>query len=165
MKIFFSILIIFLSYTNLQSQDITITDTVKKDYPVGQMSWMEWQEKAGWNSYDAKEYEIPYNFIDLLKENIVGRKIEFILFGASWCSDSKKGLPELYKLFTLMSFDFKKVILIGVNREKLDPDNNSRIYNIEKVPTLIVLEGDKEIGRIVEVPLLSWYEDLLEILK
>lgn len=165
MKIYFSILVIFLSYINLQSQDITITDTLKKDYPVGPMSWMEWQEKAGWASYDAKEYEVPYNFIDLLTEKLQGRKIEFILFGASWCSDSKKGMPELYKLFTLISFDIIKVTLIGVNREKLDPDNNSRIYNIEKVPTLIVFEGEKEIGRIVEVPLLSWHEDLLEILK
>lgn len=165
MKVIIAVSIFFLNILCIFAQDITITDTIKTEYPVGKMSWLEWQQKAGWKDYTAKEYEIPYNFIEQMKEMLKGRDIGFVLVGAAWCGDSKKGMPEIFKLFTLLGIEDKKISLIGVNREKLDPENLSLMYNIEKVPTLIVFEGKNEIGRIVEIPLLSWYEDLLDILK
>lgn len=165
MKITALLIIIFFIALKSTAQEITITDTLKQDYALGKMSWDEWQQKAGWKDYSAKDYAIPFEIIEKIKKSSNGRSISYVIVGASWCGDSKKGMPEIFKLFSALGIKDSAVTLIGVDREKIDPENLSLRYDIEKVPTLIVFEGEKELGRIIEIPLLSWYEDLLDILK
>ncbi len=162
---YLTVLFLFLAFVDLASQEASITDTVAKSLPLGRMSWLEWQQKAGWASYDAGDYNIPFDFIKSLRQRMEGREITFVIFGASWCPDVREGLPQIIKLFALLPVGEDRIELYGVDRDKLDPGNVALTYSLKKVPTLIVLEGGKEIGRIVEFPLLSWYEDLLDILK
>ena len=163
--LFRSILTAFIMITSVTlAQEITITDTLKQEYALGKMSWFEWQQKAGWPDYSAKEYS-PGDYIGKIKQSLDGRDISFVIVGASWCGDSKKGMPEIFKMISLLEIKDTCILLIGVDRDKLDPESISIQYGIEKVPTLIVYEEGKELGRIVEIPLLSWHEDLLEILK
>jgi DNA integrity scanning protein DisA with diadenylate cyclase activity len=56
------------------------------------------------------------------------------------------------------------VKLIGLDHKKLAGVADIENLQIEKVPTLIVFEGKKEIGRIVETPEVSIEADLLKIL-
>ena len=56
-----------------------------------------------------------------------------------------------------------------VNRDKKNPESDIEYLNIERVPTFIFYKtgGDgskKEIGRIIETPVRSLEEDLLDIL-
>jgi len=54
--------------------------------------------------------------------------------------------------------------LFGLDRSKRDADGLAEKYQIEFVPTFVVLQDDEEIGRIVETPIVSIEQDLVEIL-
>lgn len=57
-----------------------------------------------------------------------------------------------------------KITLVLVDRSKKSGKGIEAPYNIEYVPTFIVLRNQKEIGRIVESVSKSMEADLLEIL-
>lgn len=133
---------------------------------TGKMTWQEWQGLAEWKSYDAKNYnpnELLTTQIKVFLKN--NTDISFILFSASWCSDSETEVPKFYKLMSLCEFDSSKISLFGIDRQKNEATGTSKKYNIEKVPTLIILKEQTEIGRIVEFPVLSWEDDLFTIFE
>ena len=56
--------------------------------------------------------------------------------------------------------------IIAVNRKKESPAGEEGLYNVTRVPTIIVKKYGKEIGRITEMPETGFLEkDLLDILK
>jgi hypothetical protein len=56
--------------------------------------------------------------------------------------------------------------IIAVNRKKNRHQEKKDLYNISRVPTIIVKKYGKEIGRITEMPETGYLErDLLNILK
>jgi len=54
---------------------------------------------------------------------------------------------------------------IGVDRQKKDPEGLAAQYDFQRIPTFIVLQDGKEIGRIVERPEVSLEQDLAKILE
>ena len=59
-----------------------------------------------------------------------------------------------------------KVTIIGTNRKKESPNGEEGLFNVHKVPTIIVKKYGKEIGRIIEYPKSGFLEkDLLEIIQ
>jgi len=64
-----------------------------------------------------------------------------------------------------MSVSEDDVHLFGVDRSKKSTDGTTEKYTISRVPTLIVLRGDEELGRIVESPRSTQEKDLLRILQ
>lgn len=70
------------------------------------------------------------------------------------------------KLLETLKYPEQKLNIIAVNRKKESPSGEEGIYNIQRVPTIIVQKYGKEIGRIVETPKTFYVEkDLLEIIK
>jgi thiol-disulfide isomerase/thioredoxin len=132
---------------------------------VGQMSWDTWKEKAEWKDYNADSYIINKDRIKIIENLIKRNNINFILVAGNWCSDSEREIPKFFKLIQEANINMDKIILYGVDREKKEPTGETIQYNIEKVPTLIILKNSEEIGRIVEFPVISWDEDLLTILE
>jgi hypothetical protein len=55
--------------------------------------------------------------------------------------------------------------LYGVDRHKKDPSGEAKRWHISRIPTVIILSRDREIGRIVENPKVSWEDDILNILS
>jgi thiol-disulfide isomerase/thioredoxin len=132
---------------------------------VGKMSWAEWQESAGWDDYSAKSYKLSDKMVKKLRSVIAGYdNLNFICVSANWCIDSERGVPRIYKLLAEAGYDVDRIELYGVDRQKSEPSGDVANYGIEKVPTLIILDGDVEIGRIVESPIVGWSEDMLTIL-
>lgn len=82
-----------------------------------------------------------------------------ILFG-TWCHDSEREVPRLLKLLDLSGVQLKSLSLHAVNYNKQDPTNLHQQYNLKYSPTIILLQGEVEIGRIVEKPVVSLAEDL-----
>ncbi|MCF6342818.1 MAG: hypothetical protein L3J31_08445, partial [Bacteroidales bacterium] len=72
--------------------------------------------------------------------------------------------PRFYKILALT--DFKKLQLetIAVDRNKNALVVNIKDLDIELVPTFIVYKHDKEVGRIVETPVKTLEDDLLNII-
>ncbi|MFY8127326.1 MAG: thioredoxin family protein [Chitinophagaceae bacterium] len=77
-------------------------------------------------------------------------KFSLIVFGGTWCEDTQNLLPKFYKLIEKSEFPEKKVLLIAVDRDKQTINNLHQTYKITQVPTFIVMQGNKEIGRVVE---------------
>lgn len=89
-----------------------------------------------------------------------------VVFG-SWCGDSKRELPRMMKVLHAAGFPEKNIQLIGVYDSlevyKQAPNREEKTLNIYRVPTYIVYQKDKELGRIVEYPVESLERDLLKI--
>ena len=70
------------------------------------------------------------------------------------------------KILEELKYPEQKLTIIAVNRKKESPSGEEGVYNIQKVPTIILKKYGKEIGRIVESPKSGYLErDLLEIIK
>jgi thiol-disulfide isomerase/thioredoxin len=117
------------------------------------------------NSYDS--YAIDGPGIEQLKPLLKGKTMEIFL--GSWCGDSKREVPRMMKILDNAGVDSNKVTLIFVDNStsayKQSPQHEEKDKNIHHVPTFIVYDGSKEMGRIVESPLVSLEKDLLAILQ
>jgi thioredoxin 1 len=82
-----------------------------------------------------------------------------VLFG-TWCHDSEREVPRLLKLLDLSGVELKKLSLYGVNYNKQEPTNLHQQYDLMYSPTIILFQGEDELGRIVEKPATSLGEDL-----
>jgi hypothetical protein len=132
---------------------------------VGHLTWEEWQDNAGWNSYSSPDYAPNLKKVNEISETATDNKIDFTIFAGSWCSDSETELPKIYKLLTNAGIFTDKILLYGVDRQKDEPSGTAKTYKIEKVPTLVIEVAGEEIGRIVEHPKTSWDDDILKILR
>ncbi len=91
--------------------------------------------------------------------------IHFVLVLGTWCGDSKKEVPQLFKIIDAAKIANHGMLLFGVDRSKKSQDGLTDRYNIQRVPTLIVLRGDQELGRIVEYPKETLEKDIARILQ
>ncbi len=76
--------------------------------------------------------------------------INIIVFGGTWCGDTKHLLPQFFTTTDAAGFPEDKITLIGVDHSKKTLYNLSEAFNITNVPTFIVMKNGKEIGRVVE---------------
>ena len=86
-------------------------------------------------------------------------------FMGTWCGDSRRETPHLYKILELANFNFKNLELVTVNRSKKTPENLQNGFNIKKVPTFIFYKKGEEIGRYVEYARETLEEDVLKIVS
>jgi len=113
--------------------------------------------KANYKSYAVDSASLKE--IETLSDNV-----HFVLVLGTWCGDSKKEVPHLFKIFDSAHLADHDLLMIGVDRSKKSSTGLTEQYNIQRVPTLIVLRGTKELGRIVEHPTETLEKDLLRIL-
>jgi hypothetical protein len=132
---------------------------------LGKKTWEEWKSEAGWKSYSAEAYQPPEGKIRTISDLGNSKNATFVAFGGSWCPDTIKQLPMIYKIFGLASIPPEKIELYGVNRKKKEPTGTAEKFGIQKVPTLVILSSGNEVGRIVEYPQVSWEDDMIAILS
>lgn len=77
-------------------------------------------------------------------------KFNLIVFGGTWCEDTQNLLPKFYKLIEKSEYPEKNIMLVAVDRNKQTINDLHAKYKVTQVPTFIVMQGDKEIGRVVE---------------
>ncbi len=90
-------------------------------------------------------------------------------FLGTWCGDSKKELPVLYKIMDEAEFPLDRLTVIAVSNDsenyKRSPGGEEEGLNIHRVPTFIFYKDGKEINRIVEHPINTLEDDILQILQ
>lgn len=120
---------------------------------------------SDWYTQEHDEYSMDQKAIaELKKEKFKSYKIIVVL--GTWCEDSHREVPRLFKILETLDFPENKLTIIAVNRKYEAPGGEEGIYNIQKVPTIIIQKYGKEIGRIIESPISGYLErDLLEIVK
>jgi thiol-disulfide isomerase/thioredoxin len=77
-------------------------------------------------------------------------QVQLIVFGGTWCDDSKNILPKLFSLLDAASFPTNHLTIVGVDHQNRSISNLSEQLHIEHVPTLIVFKDGKEAGRIID---------------
>ena len=100
-----------------------------------------------WYAENLKGYTPQSQAVDALKKNT---SIEIIAFMGTWCHDSQFIIPKFYSLLDIAGFSQNKVTLIGVDRDKKTLSHLTEALNILNVPTIIVMNNGKEVGRVVE---------------
>ena len=121
-------------------------------------------EKApfdAWYTSGYNEYKPNEEVTNQLKDKVTN--ITVTIFMGTWCEDSHNQ-PDFYKVLEACQFKERGITLIAMDRNKTTPDTYENGLNITNVPTFIFYEKGVEINRIVESPIKSLEEDMLEIL-
>jgi thiol-disulfide isomerase/thioredoxin len=130
------------------------------------LSQLKQEPYANWYSKNNNDYQPNLQIVEALKKANPLKYTMRIFFG-SWCGDSKRELPKMTKLLEKLSFPQKNLTLIGVDDStevyKQSPKRLEAGMNIFRVPTFIVYENGKEVGRMVEYPTETMERDLLRI--
>jgi thiol-disulfide isomerase/thioredoxin len=108
---------------------------------------LEHDTAFGWWAENLKAYTPQSQAVAELKKNT---NIQFIAFMGTWCEDSHFVIPKFYSLLDAAGFPQDKVTLIGVDRSKKTLSHLAEALNIVNVPTIIVMNNGKEVGRIIE---------------
>ena len=87
------------------------------------------------------------------------------LFYRTDCIDSIHHVPPFIKTIQLAENPYITVVYIGVNTAKDTPADQLAGWNIQRVPTFIVIHGGEEVGRVIETPQVKIEVDLAQILQ
>jgi tetratricopeptide (TPR) repeat protein len=122
---------------------------------------------AAWFNKNYSEYVIDSATAALMKPLINDK--QFVIFMGTWCGDSRREVPRMYKMLDHLGVEPSRIQLINTSNHdtayKQSPGHEERGLNIHRVPVLLVYENNKEIGRIVESPVTSLEKDLAAIIN
>ena len=167
-KLYPLLLIYFLSL-QVNSQDINreVTENTKTPYLLGKInkSGLEGENYSSWFSLNYNDYNPNPKLIAELTKPI--KEFSIKLFMGTWCGDSKILVPKLYKILEYCQFPMEQLTVIALSREpqlyKQSPEHEEEGLNVHRVPTLIFYKNSKEVNRIVEYPIESLEDDILNI--
>jgi hypothetical protein len=121
--------------------------------------------QAPYNNWFVKNYNnysVDSPTADRLKTSLAGRR--FRIFMGTWCGDSQREVPRIFKILDYCGIDSSSIQLVMVSASdstyKQSPGHEEKGMDIFRVPDLIVLDQGREIGRIVESPVSSLEKDL-----
>lgn len=124
--------------------------------------------QAPFDSWYIKNYEsyIVDSNIAAQAKPLLGNK-RFLLFMGTWCGDSRREVPRMYRILDYCQVKPAQITLINLSNSdtayKQSPGHEEQGLNIRRVPTLLIFEGKREIGRVVESPVTSLEKDILAI--
>lgn len=120
-----------------------------------------------WFTNNFDEYTPKQTTIETLKKELDTYTIT--AFMGTWCGDSKREVPRFYKVLEAANFPLDRLTMVAVSRDresyKQSPGGEEEGLNIHRVPTFIVYKNGEEVNRIVESPVFSLEEDLVQILQ
>ncbi len=146
-------------YTNTEVQDNGATILIGHC----SLNMMQKENYKEWYNFSFNSYRIDSATTNQLKPLLKKKTMEIFL--GSWCDDSRREVPRMFKILNYAGFDTTHIQLIFVNHAKQSPQHEEQGKHITNVPTFIVYDHKKEMGRIVESPKLSLEKDLLTILQ
>lgn len=122
---------------------------------------------SNWFIPNFDNYTIDSATIEQIKPLLKKKKMD--LFMGTWCGDSKQEVPRIIKILLAAGMDTAHLSIIAVGNGgdmyKKSPQGEEMGLNIRRVPTLIVYDKTKEMGRFIEYPVVSIEKDLLRILR
>lgn len=121
------------------------------------------QSTCTWYQPTFESYKPDAATVASLK-NAIPKDATFLVFGGMWCSDTQNLLPKFYKTMADAGIAKERIQLYLVDEQKNSPDKLEKQYNVNNVPTFIILQKDQEKGRVVETVQQSIEADLLKLL-
>lgn len=111
----------------------------------------------------SENYNPDESKIESLSEEL--NKYRLIVFLGTWCEDSHRLIPQLYRVLTDIGYPLEQLQIFALDRDKKGRNGEEKQYNITNVPTVIILKDGNEKGRITETVKKNVESDLLEIMK
>ena len=121
------------------------------------------KEFKQWYKENYYAHEIDTITLEALKPKL--KDISIKVFMGTWCSDSQREVPALYKILSTAEYNTSKLEIIAVSHEKETPSHLEKGFDIQYVPTIIFYKNEKEIGRYVELAQETLEKDMLAILN
>jgi len=123
-----------------------------------------YSDHSSWYISEYNEYAPSPSVMDeLMNADHEGLKITIVL--GTWCPDSRREVPRFMKVIDLWGFPVNKIRFIGVDMNKNAPLDEYQQLGIARVPTFIFFKNNIETGRIIEVPVTSLEQDMVNILR
>ncbi len=158
------------SCTNKINKNTQIIATETLDTRNQKMLLGQWPKEKmitdtayGWFVKNYENYKIDTPTALQLKPLLTGKHVEIFL--GTWCGDSKREVPRMVKMLDFTGVTDYKIVFVSNHESvyKQSPGGEEKGKNIFRVPDLLVYENNKEMGRIVESPVVSLEKDLLQI--
>lgn len=154
MKINFAfILITFLLAIPLFAQD---------QYLSGPVTEAQIREVKIFDLY-AERYEPNKEMIQKL--HVVQDSIFIDVFMGTWCHDSKREVPALFKVIESINNPRISVGYTALEYKRRGPKDVIKQNDIKRTPTFIIYKNGKEVGRIIEEVAISMEADLFNIIS
>jgi len=142
--------------TDITSSPVVLVGTHKVEH-------LETSNDHSWFNKNYSEYSYDSSSIAKLKS--LPAEYHLVVVAGTWCADTHLQLPRFYKVIDDAAIPRERIKLYFVDRELKDPELVSKKFKIKKVPTFILMKGDREQTRIVEKPKLSIEKDLVKAVK
>lgn len=149
-------------------------ETLNKEVPYEDEETVMLLGKINREGLQNKPYSewFEENYKTQVLDTLAIKKIENLLkdvsikvFMGTWCEDSQREVPHLYKILDSIDFDTSRLEVIAMTDIKETPQNYEKDLNIEYVPTLLFYKDDKELGRYVELAQETLEKDMIAILS
>lgn len=131
------------------------------------VSAMQMANYKTWFDDSYNKYTVDAGSTQQLKPLLQNKRMEIFL--GTWCGDSRREVPRMLKILQSAGMDSTQLSLIFVDNSshayKQSPQHEEKGKNIHHVPSFIIYDEKKEIGRIIETPVVSLEKDLLAILE
>ncbi len=114
-----------------------------------------------WFQEEYNSYELDTVTLD----SITNRDFNMTIVLGTWCPDSRREVPRMYKILDYLGVPDSNLTVICVDRDKKAGQVDISGLNIERIPTFIVYIDGREKGRIVERPQMSLEIDLKNIVQ
>jgi thiol-disulfide isomerase/thioredoxin len=131
------------------------------------VSAMELPNYKSWYDDSYNKYTVDMTAAEQIKPLLQNKRMEIFL--GSWCGDSRREVPRMMKVLQNAGMDTTNVALIFVDNSKhaykQSPQHEEKNKNIHHVPSFIIYDRNKELGRIIESPVTTLEKDMLAILQ
>ena len=173
MKLFLFALLISIVNCNSSVQTSNISENTveqneeseQEEILVGAISMEDLRQEphATWFEPMYKSYKPSEEALATIKNNI--SDYEITVFMGTWCADSQREVPKLYKLLEESGYNMENFEMQAVKEDKTLPGELEKEYNIHYVPTIIFSKNGKEVNRFVEYPQEDFEDDLAKIVS
>ena len=134
------------------------------DILVGRVTYTQMtQYTEAWFDKEYDFYRINEERLEKIKPLLKDKRVVLIM--GTWCEDSQREVPGMMKILNQAGFNTAEMEIIAIDEDKRTKEGLEKAYNLAYIPALIFFEGEKEMNRIVEFPINSLEQDILDILS
>ena len=152
-----------------QEKVVIPTSLLGKDWEgneilVGRVTYAQMtQYTEAWFDKEYDFYRINEERLEKIKPLLKDKRVVLIM--GTWCEDSQREVPGMMKILNQAGFNIAEMEIIAIDEDKRTKEGLEKAYNLAYIPVLIFFEGEKEMNRIVEFPINSLEQDILDILS
>ena len=123
-------------------------------------------ENSTHNSWFVENYNAhPLNKALVSQIDSLFDDIEVTIYMGTWCEDSQREVPGFFKIIDALGANDQVQPIVGLNEDKVSHDGSAEQAGVTNVPTFVFSKDGEEINRIVEFPIISLEQDILDILQ